>query len=89
MGADKGVAGDERGRLARQGQGTLFEELEQRFKHPRLLGLAAVWVGGVFPGVSSAYILLHSPGLLLLIMYAVFLVSLGLMVGISLFDRRR
>ena len=68
---------------------SLLRMLEHRFNHPRLVGVAMVWVGGVLPGVLSAYTLLHYPDPLLFISYAVFAIGLGLTVAIPLFIRRR
>jgi hypothetical protein len=64
--------------------------LEQRFNHPRLLGLAQVWAGVLVPGWLSVMILVQLPASFVPITSAVLPVGgLGPLYAIVLFDHRR
>lgn len=66
----------------------MLQAQEQRFNHPRLFGLAQVWLGVFVSGWLCAMVLLfpyYSP---VPVTYLVFLVGFGPMLAILLFDRR-
>src|SRR5260221_1114793 len=65
--------------------------LEERYAHPRLVGLAEVWAGVVLSGGLGAISLLQYPfslGLGVVLTLAVVLVALAPLLAITRFDRR-
>jgi hypothetical protein len=65
-----------------------LKTVTQSFTYPRLVGLAELWASAVVPGWLSAKLLLQVHDPLMAITYAVFLVGLGPMLALLLFDRR-
>jgi hypothetical protein len=67
-----------------------LQGVEQHYKHPRLLGLASVWAGMVVLGWGSVMFLQWPPSYAPVpFTGAIFLVGLGPLYAMLLFDRRR